>query len=147
MARETEIGAVSARRWTKAKRTAFLKHLAATANVAAAARLAGESGSSAYLLRRYDADFAAAWADALQAGYDRLEQELLALALGEHGGDERADAPRVDKALGMQLLARLGGARGKQLGVTGADANAAIERSLKRKLAALEKRIKAARAA
>lgn len=67
--------------WTKAKREHFLIELAVTCNVGIAAERAGMNNTTVYRLRKRDADFAAQWREALQAGYDRLEAALLRRAL------------------------------------------------------------------
>ncbi|MBB4631316.1 hypothetical protein [Sphingosinicella soli] len=59
--------------WTPRRRTLFLKTLAETANVRAAAVSAGKSACGVYALRRRDADFARAWDDALSLAMDELE--------------------------------------------------------------------------
>lgn len=53
----------------------FLDHLKTSCNVAASCRAVGISYSAAYALRDKDADFAAAWDDALEESYDHLEAE------------------------------------------------------------------------
>jgi hypothetical protein len=58
-----------------AKRTAFLRRLAETGNISAAARHAGVSRSAVYAWRAGDAGFAASWLDAEQEAVDALEQE------------------------------------------------------------------------
>lgn len=55
----------------------FLEALRRTGVVAQAARAAGASYTAVYALRNSDADFAAAWDDALEESYDALEAELL----------------------------------------------------------------------
>ena len=63
--------------WTPARQQRFLDHLAATANVTAAAKAAGTSKQSAYWLRRqlHSWEFARAWDDAL-ADRDRWIEDL-----------------------------------------------------------------------
>lgn len=61
----------------------FLDHLAATCHVQGAAGAAGASTGAFYKRRRNDPEFAAAWRSAVQAGYERLEEALLARALSE----------------------------------------------------------------
>lgn len=73
-------------RWTKKKRSAFLDMLAETANVKAASAAVEVTAQCAYRLRRKDAAFAEAWHEALLAGYEMLETELLAHMLS--GGAE-----------------------------------------------------------
>jgi hypothetical protein len=67
--------------WTAAKRKAFLEELATTVNVAAAAKKARISSSSAYRERQKNAGFRAAWEDAIREGYAQLEVAMLERAL------------------------------------------------------------------
>ena len=55
----------------------FLTTLAQTCNVALSARRTGRQARNFYDLRRRDPGFRAAWLQALSAGYDYLEVELL----------------------------------------------------------------------
>ncbi len=55
----------------------FLEALAETSNVSAAAFKAHTDPSTAYSLRRSDAEFAAQWLDALLEGFQHLELEVL----------------------------------------------------------------------
>jgi hypothetical protein len=57
--------------------TIFLNELAETSNVKAAAEAAGVSQSCVYKTRRDEPDFARRWYEALAAGYDNLEMDLL----------------------------------------------------------------------
>lgn len=101
--------------WTRAKQVAFLDHLAATCNIYASARSVGMTASGARMLRKRDAAFDADWKLAIEAGYELLEGELLARALGtrgareggarergarEGGGDDGAEAPDIGAATG-----------------------------------------------
>jgi hypothetical protein len=105
--------------WTAKKREVFLDVLAATCNVSRAAGAVGMSTTGLYQLRLRDGGFAALWAEALELGYQRLEDELLARALGTGGSDpavelrnpegERADpVPELvgpfDPDLAMRIL-------------------------------------------
>ncbi len=126
--------AVPARGWTLAKRERFLDTLAATAHVKMAAAAAGVNRTNAYRLRRRDPVFAGLWLQALELGYQRLEDELLSLALGngrdavsdgqaggqadsgaDSGVDSRADAinaiepdgDRVDAQIDVELGLRV----------------------------------------
>ena len=65
----------------------FLHALRATGNVSAAARSAGTCRSRCYEVRRRDAAFAAAWADALEEAADRLEMEAFRRAVEGVGED------------------------------------------------------------
>jgi hypothetical protein len=84
-------GSLSRRRWTKAKEAIFFEALAATANVAHSARAAG-----AYLRKKRDPAFAAAWREALEVGFAELELQLLRHSLN---GCERTETV-VDGASG-----------------------------------------------
>lgn len=53
----------------------FLEHLRTSCNVAGSCRAVGISSAAVYALRDKDADFAAAWDDALEDAYDYLEAE------------------------------------------------------------------------
>ena len=61
--------------WTSARRAKFLKKLAETGNVSAAARAAKASRSRAYQLKAEDAGFAEEWSDALEMATDALDAE------------------------------------------------------------------------
>lgn len=97
-------------RWTAKKKAAFLDHLAATCNVKAAAAVIGVDPASVYALRRHDLDFAAAWHDALEAGYAMLETQLVGHALSGGGarlidnGATDLTGP-IDVDLALRLLA------------------------------------------
>ena len=64
-----------ARTFGARRRGRFLRALAATGNVSAAARAAGIARATAYAARGGDADFAVAWAAALEDAVDALELE------------------------------------------------------------------------
>ena len=53
----------------------FLEHLRTSCNVAGSCRAVGVGSATVYKLRQEDADFAAAWDDALEDAYDYLEAE------------------------------------------------------------------------
>ncbi|MDR6852163.1 hypothetical protein J2Y54_001683 [Sphingomonas sp. BE123] len=105
-------------RWTKAKREAFLDHLAATCNVARSAEVAGVLKSAVYRLRRRDPGFADAWAEALVLGYQMLETMVVGHVLaGKTRGqiDIGPDEDRVDIDLetAIGLLTKQRNATGK----------------------------------
>lgn len=79
----------------EAKRQRFLEALAGSCNVTAAAAASGFTPSTAYKLRQADPAFAAAWQEALEIGYARLEMALLERAIQtiETLGDDAPDAP------------------------------------------------------
>ena len=131
--------------WSKARKATFLDHLAATCNVSAAAEAAGVLTGSVYQLRRRDAGFRAGWGEALQAGYEMLELQLVGHALA--GGGTRsitngdvANTGAIDVDLALKLLGThrgamlgkpfKGGARPKT--ATAAETNAALLKRLRR---------------
>lgn len=86
----------SARELSARKRDAFIQHLGETCNVRLSAERVGVSFSTFYKIRQRDPAFAAAWQQALDDGYQRLEMGLLhaALAVVEGGrpdGSETSD--------------------------------------------------------
>lgn len=78
--------------WNKAKRTVFLRHLAATANVTASAKAVGVTKSAADNLRKRDPGFAAAWLAALAESKETLANYVMAASLGT------AELPDYDAA-------------------------------------------------
>jgi len=67
----------SPRDWTRQKQKDFIGALAETCNVKHAAEIAGVSFGAAYLRRKKDAAFRAAWSEAIGMAYSRLELVLL----------------------------------------------------------------------
>lgn len=63
--------------WDAARQRLFLEHLAETSNVTSACRKARIDKTAAYARKREDAEFRAAWLDALATGYEELEMEML----------------------------------------------------------------------
>ncbi len=106
--------------WTVARRRTFLDVLAATARVCEAEKAAGMAEGSARKLRHRDARFGRLWADALAAAYLRLEDELLAHAMGgalapDDPGSERDEpAPEHRRAFDPQLAIAVLKLRGKR---------------------------------
>ncbi|MDO7843733.1 hypothetical protein [Sphingomonas immobilis] len=96
--------------FTAARRRTFFDTLAVTANVSHAAKAAGVSLQTAYRWKQHDAEFRAAWDAALETGYARLEEELLARALGTGAiteyvpGDSAVPAVPFDPMLAVQVL-------------------------------------------
>ncbi|WP_051244128.1 hypothetical protein [Thalassobaculum salexigens] len=74
--------------WTPARRAKFLKKLAETGNVSAAARAAKASRSRAYQLKTEDAGFAEEWSEALEMATDALDAEARRRAM------DGVDTPR-----------------------------------------------------
>ena len=102
------------RDWTARCKTAFLDALAATLDIAAAARAAGKSVAAACLLKQQDAEFGATWDAIVTTGEDRLRLALLQRALeGEpkplvHQGKVVGEVLTFDNALALKLLAMAG---------------------------------------
>ena len=92
--------------WSRAKRAAFLDHLAGSCNVRESAAAAGVAPVNIYELRRKDARFAAEWQEALLAGYQLLETELVgyALAGGNAAQDIAGASRRIDVDIALKLL-------------------------------------------
>lgn len=136
--------------WTKAVRNAFLDHLAATCNVTHAARSVGKDPISAHNLRRRDTAFGEAWAAALEEGYAHIEAKLLACAIGQDADPLRSgdpDAIPFDPAMALKMLAQRKGAAAPGSSRVGPRVRQVsiqqVERSLRTKLDALAKRLKA----
>lgn len=134
--------------WTKAKRNAFLDHLAATCNVTHSSAKVGIATSNAYALRRRDAAFAEAWSAALEQGYEHIEAQLLARAIGQDADPLREGDPSAvpfDPEMGLRVMAaRKGGmGTGRPRGPAGVKrvTITQVEASLRRKLDALAKRL------
>ncbi len=85
-------------RWNAPMRDAFFAHLAGSCNVAASAAAIGLKPSQVHHRRRTSKAFAAAWAEALEAGYQLLETRLLGYVLAGGGGG--TIAPDDAQALG-----------------------------------------------
>jgi hypothetical protein len=97
-------------RWNSKRTELFLDHLAATSNVNEALAVSGMSPSSLYRHRRECPAFRAAWNEALDEGYSRLEAELLNRARnGEtqevvNRSGEVVVVRKVSNTLGLALL-------------------------------------------
>lgn len=143
--------------WTGAKRSAILNTLAATANVAQAARGVGLKPHAAYSLRRRDPAFAELWQTALQTAYTRLEGEVLAHALGTSTDDEAVEADLaaeeaafakpIDPEVALKILARRSAMPDRHAPNAPGPKYKKIDRdqltkALERQLAALEKRLR-----
>jgi len=127
----------------------FINHLAATSNVAAAARAAGVDSSAAYRAKRTNPEFNRQWRQALCEGYDLLEMELLQRLRA--GAPETADgkraAPTHDNAIAFRLLVAHRAEAARQRAVRDnqdseailLSINAKIEKMRQRRLAALDK--------
>jgi hypothetical protein len=135
-------------RFDAARQERFLNHLAGCCDVAAAAAAAGVDESTVYTHRRKDPVFAAAFQEALEQGYVRLEAEALrqrleaqrrlraALDEGTPTGEIAAEFERVIKLLrrwdrkcerpGMRSIAR-----GRQPGLTFEEAIETLAKKLR----------------
>lgn len=93
-------------RVTRALRAAFLDHLAGSCNVRASAEAIGVNPVSIYKLRRRDPRFAAEWHEALLAGYQLLETELVGHALSGGNPERTIDCAtaRIDVDTALRLL-------------------------------------------
>lgn len=141
--------------WTRTKRARFLDELSATCNVRRSAAAVAITEGSARALRRRDPVFARLWQEALQAGYDRLEMELVERALGVVADDDDnpteadrteleqqisvADAIRILQVRNAAMAGRV--PRGKRAVVA---TEAEVDAALLAALTAVEKRLKAA---
>ncbi len=61
--------------WPKSVRQQFLTVLSETGNVSESLRVVGRTNPSAYWLRRKDAEFSAAWDEAIEIAAGKLEDE------------------------------------------------------------------------
>lgn len=117
-------------RWTKARMAEFLRVLAASQCVAAAARAVGMSRQSAYRLRNRlkGEPFDIAWEAAFQHGYDALHQAALERALHGveepvfHAGEQVGTRRRFDERLTVFLLSRRNAVGAQRLSRYGAAA-------------------------
>lgn len=93
-----------------AKRAVFLEQLAITSSVKRSAAIAGIANSTLYSWKNGDPDFAAAWLEALAAGYELLEMEMLESARQGverkifHHGKHVATVRDYDHRTALQLL-------------------------------------------
>lgn len=98
------------KRWSDTIRDQFLKTLAATLNVKAAARAAGWTPRSFYDRRKRDEQFRLAWQEAIDEGYVRIEEMLLDRALNGQRKQvvvkgELIETIEYSDALALNLLA------------------------------------------
>lgn len=126
---------------TRLRQLRFAKVLAETCNVSLAAAAAGRTLATVHRWRSVDAAFAAAWDEALNVGYDRLENALLVYALtkidGVAGAAAGASLSNGDLQLAVGMLQRHrasgGGRRAEALPIkmpTEAETDAALKRAL-----------------
>ena len=95
-------------RWTKAMRSEFLDHLAGSCNITAAAAATGIPAQAAHRMRRRNPGFAAAWEQALDAGYMMLETRLVGHVLSGHRrNDPLAPAGEGPESIDVDQALRL----------------------------------------
>ena len=106
-----QVRAIRESEWTVDKRARFLDVLAATCNVAEAARAVEMSPSGAYGLRARDGHYALLWAEAFALGEERLREELIGVALAQvasannpTGDRTLPDAAPFDPTLALKVL-------------------------------------------
>ncbi len=104
--------------WTPKVRADFLEALAQTCNVTMACEAVGRAATGARALKRRDGEFARLWDAAFAAGRERLEEELIACALGQvpSGDNPAGEMPSLppipfDPQLAIQVLRLRGGSR------------------------------------
>ena len=97
-------------RWNKTAKALFLTHLAALCSVCGAAAAIGLAVSGAYAQRQKDPEFREQWDVALEAGYARLEHELLDRAVNGQAREvmnrqgQVVTLKAVSNRLGLALL-------------------------------------------
>jgi len=127
---------MAVQRWTSRRRAAFLKALADTGNVSAAARAAKASRSRAYQLKAADPEFAAEWTDALETAIDALDAEARRRALDGvetphfHQGRVAGTVRKYSDTLLMFLLRAHRPDRYRDRPAGGSDADADLEDDL-----------------
>ncbi len=95
--------------WTSERKEAFFDHLAIAASVTKSAAAIGVTPGAVHQLRHRDPAFAAAWEDAVEAGYASIEMRLIGHVLG---GLSRGDAiepvghgaEAIDVELALRML-------------------------------------------
>lgn len=126
------------------KREDFLAGLAESSNVSKSADEAGINKSTAYRLRRKDAEFARQWLAALYEGYIHLEMEVVCRL--REGMTKTSDGEKYDFANAIRLLAAhrdtAARAQAQQRNVSAAEVRASIDRKVEaiRKQVQREKR-------
>lgn len=127
---------MAVQRWTSRRRAAFLKALADSGNVSAAARAAKASRSRAYQLKAADPSFAAEWTDALESAIDALDAEARRRALDGvetphfHQGRVAGTVRKYSDPLLMFLLRAHRPDRYRERPGAGSDADADLEDDL-----------------
>jgi hypothetical protein len=91
-------------RWTAGLVGMFMDHIAATGNIAAAARLIGIHPAQCYHRLRTDTGFSEAWQAAIVAGHQTVEIGLIGHVLSGGKAEADADAPPFDWERGLRLL-------------------------------------------
>jgi plasmid stabilization system protein ParE len=105
--RKSKIIRTTGRRWSDTAEQRFLAHLAATANVLAAAAEAGFSTTAIYRRRMMEPGFAQKWQMALETGIARIEMQLVECASSSLAGDDiplDKPTPRMTPTEVMNLI-------------------------------------------
>ena len=133
-------------KFTTERKEVYLAYFAATCDSDEAARVAGVGDATVYTHRRTDPEFAAAWTEALDQGYARLEAELARQRLEAQARFRAAvdnASPDPDRAVeferALKLLNRYTGSRGRAQPI----ARRREQPSFAEALARLEGRLKA----
>ncbi|QJB69387.1 hypothetical protein [Parasphingorhabdus halotolerans] len=137
------------------QKAAFLEHLATTSHVANSAKAAGIPDSTLYNWRKNDPEFCGAWMEALAAGYELLELELLQRARGGvkkkifYGGKVVGTAREYNDGMAFRLLMAhkesVAMTRAAQASLTGGKSTSALRAELDQKLAMMRERLLARR--
>ena len=137
------------------QKAAFLEHLATTSHVANSAQAAGIPDSTLYNWRKNDPEFCGAWMEALAAGYELLELDLLQRARGGvekkiyHGGSVVGTVQEYNDGMAFRLLMAhketVAMVRAAQASLTGEKDTSAIRAELDQKLAMMRERLLARR--
>ena len=146
---QLKVVAIKGHRWVQADEDVFLDHLAATSNVALAAKAAGFSTVAVRARRRIDAAFAAKWQAAVEQGVEEIQLGLIQAARAAVSAEPRDPAGVVapmsyDQALNLLKL------HGHAVGLGGTQRPAGAiprRRSIAELKAGLLEKIEAVRAA
>lgn len=85
----------------------FFARLAECCNVTRAARQAGVARTTMYRMRSRDSAFAAAWQEAIEAGYERLELGLIEAALARVEGAAGGESVEAGDGVGGRAIEAL----------------------------------------
>ncbi len=122
----------------------FLKELAATSNVSAAAHAAKVCTSTVYAARRTKSEFNRKWQMALVEGYDSLEIELLSRMREGEIKPAVGEKRTFDNAVALRLLAAHRASTARQRAIHDNEDTEAIIQSINAKLDLMRERAIAA---